>query len=157
MIDSVKKITDEVLEHCLEYEGVEVKRVKDNVGNECLEWETKLRLEVTGVASDSDEELKKHSITMKAQFDLSFDEANKKIYYFLQWGRVEKKVWEDSAKAIEDAFMEYVEANVRFNTDREVVELSIKYPFHEFDFDYVYKEAISYFALVNRIFYENAS
>lgn len=161
MQDKVKKIKDEVREVSRDRDKAVPVETTDSMGNECLEWQTALVLEVKGAPAEEDEEGEKgdplYRQTIPVQFDISFDLEKRKIYMFMQWGRIDGAVWARSASTIQDQFKESPDVQVRFSKDREVVELGVIYPIVEFDFGYVYEEMASYFGMVNSIFFKKAN
>jgi hypothetical protein len=151
-----EKIQQDIIDYCLKNEGISVNRTTDSGGNECIEWQTALILEV--MASDEqekDKSLSRQSVSV--QFDVSFDMKTRKIIVFLQWGKIEPSLWTSTESQILGELKKEGNIHVRYYGDRQVIELGLVYPFHEFDFSYVYKEIISHFGFINGIFFKRAN
>jgi hypothetical protein len=156
MQESIQTIKDAVAEHCRLREKAELKDTLDLTGNGTLEWETSLILEVRTKVEGSEEGVNAFTQAVPVQFTVTFDAAHQHVPVYLQWGKVDTPVWQAAEPVIRERLEGQIDKQVRFFADREVVELCIIYPMHEFDFDYVYEEIVTHFGLVNSIFFEKA-
>ncbi len=156
MSEIVEKIKSAILQHCSQNDKTIPRKTTDSASNASLEWETSLILEFREKHKKNHTE-KNFSQSIPVQFDVSFDELNHKIYVFLQWGRIDKKLWKQAEKSIVKEINDRGDVSVRFTEENEVVELGIIYPFQEFDFPFVYQEIVSFFGLLNGILFHKAN
>jgi hypothetical protein len=156
MAETAESIKKKTAEFVMQNEGITVQPTTDSKGNECLEWQTSLILEVLEDAKSGGKKSLSRQ-TVSVQFDLSLDAQRKSLVLFLQWGRIEPSAWAKAGDDITQGLKRGLNVSVRFHEERGVVELGLVYPFHEFDFAYVYKEIVSYFGFVNGMFFKKAN
>ena len=154
MKDAIEHIRHEVIEHCQDKEKAELRDSLDEAGSGKLEWESSLILEVRTRIEGIEEGTNSFTQAVPVQFTLSFEPATQHITVYLQWGKVDTAIWQAAEPVIIERLADQGDKHVAFFSDREVVELHIVYPIHEFDFEYVYEETVTYFGLINSIFFE---
>lgn len=156
MDESPSKIKKSISDFCLKNEGLLVKQTTDSAGNDCVEWQTSLILEVVaGVQEKKERSISRQ--TVPAQFDVSFDEKQRVIRVFLQWGKIEPSLFRSAETEVMSEMRKDGTVKVRYHGDRQAVEVCALYPFHEFDFSVVYREVVGHFGLINAIFFKSAN
>ena len=154
--ETVESLKRSITDFCEKTEGLAVTENTDSAGHPCLEWKTYLILEVVAGGGEKEEKSLSRQF-VPAQFDVSFDESHHTIRVFLQWGRIDPDVWKTAEAEVRKELSEEVNLDVRFYEDRQVLELCLRYPFHEFDFSIVYEEIIGHFGLANAIFFKTSN
>lgn len=147
--ENTEPIKKKIREFAKSSEKIEVLDTTDSAGNSCLEWRTVIILEMFGERGESRKEERLLRQQVPVQFDVSFDEKQHHIMVFIQWGRIDAAVWKESENEIRTELSKDGNIIVRFHEEREVIELCIIYPFHEFDFPFVYEEIVSVFGMIN--------
>lgn len=156
MATELEGIKANIAEFCQKTESITVAETFDSAGNPCLEWRTSIILELFGADNQGSNEEQLSRQTVPVQFDVSFDTRASKILVFLQWGRIEPADWSRASAEIEAELQKESNVHIRYYGDRQVAELCLIYPFHEFDFAFVYEEAVSYFGIANGLLFKNA-
>jgi hypothetical protein len=147
--DDIELIKKSIREYAHSTESIEVTDTTDSAGNQCLEWRTVIILEMFGAKARHGKEERLSRQQVPVQFDVSFDKPQKHILVFIQWGRIEPSIWFDSEQEVRAELAKEGNIILRYHEDREVMELCVVYPFHEFDFAFVYEEIVSIFGMIN--------
>ena len=157
MQEDLKQIKTLISEFCLKTESIHVQETTDSAGNDCLEWKTQIILELLGTRGSKEKEERLSRQHIPVQFDVAFDVPHRKIMVFLQWGKVEPSLWDGAREEIENELGKEGNAQIRYYADRQVIELRVIYPVHEFDFAFVYEEVVSFFGIANGLIFKNAN
>ncbi len=157
MNENLELIKTQISDFCQKSESINVEETTDSAGNKCLEWKTQVILELLGTRGRRGREERLSRQNIPVQFDVSFDTGRSKILVFLQWGKVEPLLWENAQAEIKEELDKEGNANMRYDNERQVIELCVIYPVHEFDFGFVYEEVVSYFGIANGLIFKNAN
>jgi len=157
MDNSFQQIKSLISDFCSKSESIQVVETTDSAGNACLEWKTQIILELLGSRGRKGKEERLSRQHIPVQFDVSFDVTRRKILVFLQWGKVEPELWENAREEIEKELEKEGNTSIRFHKERQVIELCVLYPSHEFDFAFVYEEVVSFFGIANGLIFKNAN
>ena len=157
MPENLQQIKSMISDFCMKSESIQVTETTDSAGNACLEWKTQVIIELLSAKGRRGPEKRLSRQNIPVQFDVSFDTARNKIMVFMQWGKIEPILWENAQTEIIQELEKEGNVQILYHHDRQVIELHVIYPVHEFDFAFVYEEVVSFFGITNGLIFKNAN